>query len=74
VGAGQNDRFVDDYRFLVRDARLIVDPDWDAGARKHRDAAVATARRGPVRDEPDIDTASLCASQRSTMPEPVVKP
>ena len=64
IRAGQDDRFVDDHRPLMRDARPIVDPDWNAGVCQHRDVAVATARRRPVRDQLDVAAAFLCARQR----------
>ncbi len=41
----------------MRDARLIVDPDWDACCGQRLDPARTATRCGLVRDQPDIDPA-----------------
>jgi hypothetical protein len=59
----QRDGAVDNHCLRVRDPRLIVDPDRHPRGGQGLDPAFAFARRGLVRDQPDINPAFLRADQ-----------
>jgi hypothetical protein len=60
----QGDGAVNHHRLGVRDPGLSVNPDRHARGGQGLDPAYAFARRGPVRDQPDINAALLGPDQR----------